>query len=238
MESIEETTKKTGTSFINHMFSFDNDAKVELMNMMQYAVLAILPIVVLNKTIQTFIPPADEDKNSLEIAVEVLAQIVLIFGGMFFIDRLITYVPTYSGEEYRAINFVTMIIGFMVIVLSLQTKIGEKVEILYQRVLDAWYGESMEEVVEDKGRKQGGIVSRPEIQQRDVMQGNNTPMPPTQYVHGGGSDRMMSAGPHFGNNVGMSMHGNMGAQQPQSFDQMYQEPMAANDGFGAFGSAF
>lgn len=238
MDSIEEATTKPTTSFVEHVFQFDNDTKSELLNILQYSVLAIVPIIVLNKTVQNFIPPADEEKGSIEILIEIFAQIVILFGGMFFIDRVITFVPTYSGENYKAVNFITMILGFMIIVLSLQTKLGEKVEILYERVMDVVYGEDKESTTQTATAKQ--VVNQQPSQSTNLLPGNQTQMPATQYTQQPQHDVMMQSVNYNQGHVSMNNTRDMvmQSQQQPAFDQMYQEPMASNDGFGAFGSVF
>ena len=72
MESLDEMTKSSGKpGFFKHVFNFNEDSKAEMLNIIQYAVLAIIPIVILNKYILKFVPEADEDKGSLEIVAEV-----------------------------------------------------------------------------------------------------------------------------------------------------------------------
>jgi hypothetical protein len=240
MDSINEETQKSTTSFVQHVFQFDNDTKSELLNILQYSILAIIPIIVLNKTVQNFIPPADEEKGTVEILLEIFAQIVLLFGGMFFIDRVITYAPTYSGENYKSVNFITMILGFLIIVLSLQTKLGEKAEILYERFMDLIGAESKEEPVKQTSQSQQKNI----VQQDNRLPANTTPMPPTQHVSPPSqmyNDPMMNNQQFGQGHVSMNStrpEMNMNGPQQPAFDQMYQEPMAANDGFGAFGSAF
>ena len=126
---------KTDQGFVSHVFNFDNKSKQDMMNIMQYAILAIFPVVLLNKSIQKCIPEADENKASLELIAEVIAQIGMIFIGSFFIHRVITYVPTYSEAKYETFSLINGIISFLIIVLSLQTKLGEKMSIITDRVL-------------------------------------------------------------------------------------------------------
>ena len=80
-------------SFFNHVFNFDEDTKCQLMNLSQYAVTAIVPVLVLNKTIQNFVPEADDEKRSFEILAEVVGLVVLMFTSMFFIHRIISFIP-------------------------------------------------------------------------------------------------------------------------------------------------
>ena len=47
----------------------------ELLNIIQYAVLAIIPIIILLKLIKNYIPEADDDKGSLVILVEVMKDV-------------------------------------------------------------------------------------------------------------------------------------------------------------------
>lgn len=124
------------------MFHFNDASKAELLNIVQYALLALLPIVLLNKTMNRFVPEADDTKSSLELGLEVMLQISFLFVALFFVHRLVTFVPTYSGEKYAELRITNVILAVMTIVLSLQTKLGEKISILADRVAELWNGES------------------------------------------------------------------------------------------------
>jgi hypothetical protein len=152
IETVSKTAQKL--TFINHMTKFDDDTKSELLNILQYSLLAIIPIVFLNKGIGRFIPDADESKGNIEIIFEVISQTFVMFIGIFIIHRLITYVPTYSGERYGELNIINIIIGILVIVLSLQTKLGEKMNILVDRLLDLWDGNTTLKEGEKQKQKQ------------------------------------------------------------------------------------
>ena len=69
------TTSSTKTGFIGHVFNFDDNTKTMLLNLFQYLGLAIIPVIVLNKTIQKYFPAEDTKKPSLEIGAEVLAEV-------------------------------------------------------------------------------------------------------------------------------------------------------------------
>ena len=147
MEALQEiggseSGKKT---FFTHVFDMSQEANGEIMNVTQYAVLGIIPVLVLNKLIQRFAPEADPDSSSIELLVEVLLQVVVMFVGVIMIHRIITYLPTYSGFRYEHLTLTNVVLAFLIIVLSLQTKLGIKVNILYDRLLDLWNGTSGEE---------------------------------------------------------------------------------------------
>lgn len=226
MDDLENVGNKTNTknTFVNHVFNFDDNTKHELMNIVQYSSLCVVPIVLLNKTIKNFIPDVDESKGNLEIIFEVLIQIIIMFVGFFYIDRLVTFVPTYSTKSYENYIVSHVIIGTLVIVLSLQTKLGEKVNILVDRILDAYYGEKEE--VDEEGKKQG--------QQQQQQQGNTFPTPekltkknePSQVNYN--SMHQTTTNPM------------VNASTPQSaFNPGASELMAANEALGgSFGSMF
>jgi hypothetical protein len=154
MENIIHEAKSINqNTFINHVFDSSDEGKAEILNVIQYSLTAILPVVMLNKTIQKFIPEADVEKSSLELLAEIFIQIVVMFIGVVLIHRIITYFPTYSGYKYEAFNLTTVILAFLVIVLSLQTKLGIKVNILVDRAYELWNGPGA--VNKKQGRKEG-----------------------------------------------------------------------------------
>jgi hypothetical protein len=127
-------------TFINHVFSTTEEGKAELLNVIQYVILAIVPVVVLNKTIQRWVPDADTEKSSLEITIEILLQLIVIFVGIVLVHRMITYVPTYSGFKYEHLNITNVVLAFLIIVISMQSKIGVKTNILLERLYELWNG--------------------------------------------------------------------------------------------------
>ena len=149
--------------FVAHVFNFDEDSKMEMMNIVQYTLVGVLPIILLNKTMQKYVPEADDEKGSAELLAEVAIQLIAMFLGMLITHRIITFVPTYSTVKYEKISIVQVVLAVLMITLSLQTKLGEKVSILFDRISDAIMGKSREgmEAKEkkeaDAAKKQQGI---------------------------------------------------------------------------------
>jgi hypothetical protein len=143
MDSILQTggeiQKKT---FINHVFSTTEEGKAEFLNVIQYSLLAVVPVILLNKMVQRFIPEADTEKSSVELLAEILIQLIVMFCGIILVHRVITYLPTYSGFKYENLTLTNSILLFLVLVLSIQTKLGIKVNILADRVGELWNGDS------------------------------------------------------------------------------------------------
>lgn len=127
-------------NFFKHVFNFDDDSKSEMLNIVQYTSLAIIPIILLNKTISKYVPEVDEKKGSLEITAELVIQIIVMFFGLLIIHRVITFVPTYSKVDYPEFSIIYIILVVLMITMSLKTKIGEKVNILIERIVELWEG--------------------------------------------------------------------------------------------------
>jgi hypothetical protein len=139
MDSLD---KKSASGFFKHVFNFEDESKSDMSNIVQYSILSLFPIVLLNKSMQKYVPEADEKKGSLEVLAEVVIQVVYMFLGLFFIHRIITYIPTYSGVNYPDFNVIFIILAVLMVVLSLQTKLGDKVGILVDRVNELWEGKN------------------------------------------------------------------------------------------------
>ena len=133
-------TETKGKTFVSHVFNFDGDTKDTLLNVTQYTALSVIPIVLLNKAVQRVFPEPDEDKTNLEILAEVLGQLVFMLVAVFFVHRLVTFVPTYSGAEYKELNLFSVVLVFLVLMLSVQTRAGQKVNILMDRLIDYYEG--------------------------------------------------------------------------------------------------
>ena len=205
--------KKT---FFNHVFSTTEEGKAEILNVVQYSLLGVIPIVLLNKLIQRFIPEADSEKSSLEILAEILIQLIVMFCGIVLIHRIITYIPTYSEFKYESFTLTNVILAFLIIVLSIQTKLGIKVNILVDRLADLWNGTSSED--ENPKKKKNVRISQPVSRQADYLEPMQSEMLPAPIV------QSRQASP---------------PQQAQAPQQDYFTPMAANSLLGgSFGAMF
>jgi hypothetical protein len=170
MDIIQEPKDYNKKTFFNHVFSTTEEGKAEILNVSQYSVLAIIPVLILNKLIQRFIPEADSDKSSLEILIEILIQLIVIFCGIILIHRVITYIPTYSGFKYENLALTNVILAFLVIVLSIQSKIGIKANLLIDRLMELWNGPSY-----DSSSRKPSVRSNHRVSQSVVVNTPNSP---------------------------------------------------------------
>ena len=149
--------KKINEGFIHHVFNFDEEHRGEMLNILQYTFLSIIPLVIIIKLTERFIPGVDNQKGSIEITFEIVAEILVLFMGFYFTNKTITYIKPFSETEYPTIVLQSLL--FMFIILSMNTKISNKVNVLFDRISDAWNGGTSSD---DKRTKKSGVkVSQP-----------------------------------------------------------------------------
>ena len=187
MDILEEARNVNRKSFLSHVFSTTEEGKAELLNVSQYACLGVIPIVILNKLIQRFIPEADHEKSSMEITIEVFLQIIVMFCGIIFIHRIISYIPTYSGFNYENLTLTNAVLAFMIIVLSIQTKLGIKVNILAERLDEMWNGPS-EEKTDSRRQSPNHVISQADYSGSSMMQNDIFPPGPAVSSNNGSSN--------------------------------------------------
>lgn len=189
-------------TFFSHVFSTTEEGKAEIMNVVQYAMLGVIPIVVLNKLIQRFIPDADVEKSSVELLIEILIQLVVMFVGVILIHRIITYVPTYSEFKYESLSLTNVLLAFMILVLSIQTKLGIKVNIMYDRFMELWEGPSVETARSNTRTSRPVAGSKHVPSQGDFMNSAQTdmfpPAPMSTTKQPEGADSMIRGGAFTG----------------------------------------
>jgi DNA-binding protein Fis len=206
------------------------------MNVSQYSLLAVIPIVILNKGVQYYVPEADEDKNSLEIIIEVVLQILVIMIGLLFIHRIVTSVPTMSKESYQDVNYTTLILAILVIVLSLQTKLGDKISILSSRVSNLWNGNN---TTKEKKKHNKIKVSQPISQPTQSQQPNQQAMQQSLDNYSTSIDSLPTqSSPNFNQMYQNTPTPLVNAQFPAQ-ENFESQIMAANEVLGgSFGSNF
>ena len=77
-----DSSDSSNTGFFKYLFNFDDTTKSELLNIMQFSTLSLIPIVILNKAMQKYVPEADDQKGSLEILAEIIIQTFVLFIGI------------------------------------------------------------------------------------------------------------------------------------------------------------
>lgn len=225
----------TSKDFFKHVFNMNDDSKSDMMNIVQYALLSVSPVVLLNKTMSKYVPESDESKGSVELGAEVVLQVVVMFIGLLLIHRINTFIPTFSGEKYPEFNIVCIILAVLMITLSLQTKLGDKVSILSDRAMQLWEGREGLTSQPAKAGNNNVKVSQPLAHQQqappsvDNMAMNSTPISqlPTNPMNTPPTTQTTT----IANNM-MANNVQSNQMQMQMPTQEAFEPVAANDGGG------
>jgi hypothetical protein len=240
-----DDSDNSNKSFFKHVFNFDDDSKSEILNIIQYALLAIIPIVILNKSIGKYVPESDDKKGSLEITAEIVIQIIVTLMGLLLIHRTITFIPTYSNSKYPEFHVIYVILAILMITLSLQTKLGEKVSILVDRITELWNGKSEKNNKNKNGSGSGNVkVSQPISGQQQVGPITGQPgytdgtaisaLP--NYEESSTSTQQL---PNYNNMYRQDTTPLVNAATPGGAEGFMNEPMAANSVLGGgFGSAW
>lgn len=242
MENVSETIKSSKSDkmgFIEYVFNFDDENKNNIMNMLQYTVLSIIPVILILKLTKNIFPEEDDTKGSLEITAESIGQLLVIMLGIWFTNKIIQFIPTYSGEAYHKFNEITFILPFMIILATMQTKLGAKFNILTNRAMELWTGKPADVTTQQAQQNNGVRVSQPFAGQGQQMQPQFHQ--PSQADH-------LDINQILPRNTQLTA---MPQQQKPDFNQMYQnqamggqmtesfEPMAANGALGGmFGSSW
>lgn len=215
-------TETKGKTFVSHVFNFDGDTKDTLLNVAQYTALSVIPVVLLNKAVQRVFPEPDEDKTNLEILAEVLGQLVFMLVAVFFVHRLVTFVPTYSGAEYKELNLFSVVLVFLVLMLSVQTRAGQKVNIIMDRFIDYYEGNPAT-------KKDAPQPVQQQQQPQPMLQQAQQFLPPMPMA----TNPMAQPPP-----PPSSMMPPPPPQQQQQFDGMYERPIEAFGGASSGGLGF
>ena len=197
----------------------------EMLNMFQYALLAIIPVLIILKSVKHFIPEEDDSKGSLEILLETTGQIILILGLIWFSDKIIRFIPTYSGSDYHKFYPTNYLLPFILILATMQTKFGAKLNILLERIMELSNGTPKGEAADIK-------VKQPIANQHQPSQADH--LDATSILP---SDRSLTTMPQQQQQQSVNFN-NMYADTQTPLEQANvptMEPMAANDmGGGGF----
>ena len=251
MENITENTtkevEKSAVGFFKFIFNFNDENKNEILNLFQYTLLGIIPVLITLKAVKHLIPEEDESKGSLEIFAENVGQIILMLIMIWFIDKMIRYIPTFSETPYSKFAPINFMLPFLIILSTLQTKLGAKFNILINRTVEIWQGRGQVHEKEETSK------SNVRVSQPLARQGHQHSMQPNYND----TSQLLPANRQLTSMPAPQQHQQVAPQQSPNFNNMYQdtpnplvdahtpgdsmqEPMAANEAFGGMfgGSAW
>ena len=238
MEGLNES-KDTKEGFFKYVFNFDEKNVNCLLNLFQYTFISVPLIVIVLKLMNYYTNEEDDSKGTLEILVEIVGSISLILMSIWFINKIIRYIPTYTKTDYPIFNEVNFIIPLFIVLFTIQTKLGAKINIMVERLVDLYEGKTnLKEKEKQKQNNSKNQQNSPPVHQNS--QGDFLNHPQMQNMKG-----------NLETQYNNSAHNNLPQQQQQqqNFNDMYQgppnplvnaaEPMAANETMGGmWGSSF
>ncbi len=204
-------------SFFEYITTFSNNEKAQVLNMLQYGGLAVLPLLILLKVMKMYVPEEDPLKGTPELSIEVLLQLGFILVAFFFIHKLVLYLPTYSNVDYEHLNLLSVILPVFFLMFALDTGIGSKLNILFDRLLLT------------VGIKKEPLQNKEPVKKNGLMVGETTTRTLSNEQVSQQQDPMASR----------MIDGFPTQREPQVQEPMMmmrEEPVAANEAFG--GSLF
>jgi len=234
MDKITDSVKSMehgSAGFFQYVFNFDTENKYRIMNMLQYTLLTIIPVLLILRGIKHIIPEDDESKGSFEILAESVGQIILIMLAIWFTNKIIYYIPTYSGEEYPKYNEVSFIIPFIIILATMQTKLGAKFNILLDRLMHVVFGNKLDNTPAQPQQQGQNVVRVSQPLAGQIHQPSQA-----DYLD---RSQLLPSNPQLSSMPTKFPAQQLQQQQPQQQEVMYAspEPMAANEG-GGWGSSW
>ena len=122
-------------SFIDYITSFSATEKAQVMNLVQYCGIAVLPLLAVLKFMKNYMPISNPLKPTSELVFEVIVQLLVILVSFFFIHKFVLYFPTYSEVKYENFSLLSGMLPLLFLMFTLDTKISEKLNVLFDRLL-------------------------------------------------------------------------------------------------------
>lgn len=126
-ETVPETT----------FFSFvAQQPKEDLANLLQYTLMSVLPAATVIYCLQEFLPPITSDAGTVQLLLEVTIGIAVVTSIMYFANRMIMYIPTWSDTPYGDISILPAMLPTVVLLLAIDMygKVGEDTRSLGARI--------------------------------------------------------------------------------------------------------
>lgn len=220
-ESVSSSSSDVGEkTFFNHVLRFDGKTKNELMDLFQYSVTAIFPILILNNIISNLFPEPDENKAILELVIEIGSELFLLLFGIYMIHRLVTYFPLFSGNAYSELNMLNIVLVFLIIILSFQTQLSEKANILFDHIKNyIFYNTGYDSSSAKRPQRENMDQKKDEGEKEETK--DRLCVNPQRQVQ-----NIQQSEVQANMNIGESPH--------SACNMLSSEPLAANEGFSGF----
>ena len=120
-----EDELKTTMKFTEHLFDGSGN---KIMNSIQYTAMSIVPLLLVNSVLETQLPAFSPRTPPLSMVIETAVHMMILLIVLYFVDRVVRYFPSMSGDKYGEVSFET--IGLLLVLLvvnSHNSHLGKKV---------------------------------------------------------------------------------------------------------------
>lgn len=142
-------------SFVDYITSFSSSEKAQMMNIVQYCGILVIPLLAVLKMMKIYMPINNPLKPTSELVFEVIVQLIVILVSFFLIHKFVLYFPTYSEVKYENFSLLSGMLPLLFLMFTLDTKISEKLNVLFDRFL-GMLGLIKEPLVEEEDSQQNG----------------------------------------------------------------------------------
>jgi hypothetical protein len=170
------------------MTSFTTEEKGQLLNMVQYCGLSIVPLLTALKLMKMYLPDNNSLKPTTDLIIEITLQLIITILVFFFIHKFILYFPTYSKIEYDNVTLLSALMPLLFLMFTLDTKISNKLNTLFDRLLNSLGIISIPEETGENEKSENSNSSATPNQFPNVNQITRAPTPegPSLQQYGGG----------------------------------------------------
>jgi hypothetical protein len=231
------------------------------MNIVQYTLLSIAPVILFVYFTKKYFPTVHQDDSSLYMFTVTVFHLLFMMVGIFFIDRIVNYIPTYSGKYYETINLTTVVLIFVLFMLLEESGFKDRTTIMLER-FDKWFfiddalirklgGEvrpfnlKIDDISNDrnsgkKNNKKGNAANAGNAPRPEDMTQQHAPSQPIPVQGPMVQQAMTQIYTGGGGGSGRGQQGQQGGYSDDSMMGGMPEPIAANAalGGGGFGSAW
>lgn len=247
---MEDIKPITNQGFFSYVFKLSRFKQEDLMNITQYTILSIVPVLLFVYFTKKYFPLVDDTDSSIYIFLITFFELVFMMTGIFFIDRIVNFIPTYSGKYYEPINLTTIVIIFVLFMLIINAGFRERTTVLLNR-FDQWFW--IDDAIAKRlgGRVRKFNIFAGDIKVKDGENKNNTkpknnmnqeanvnpplptqgPMLPNPMTNYGGTMPTQQA-PNFNNPYAGPKTPLVNADGGPAMQESFSEPLAANDALG------
>ena len=156
-------------SFIDYITSFSSSEKAQMMNIVQYCGILVIPLLAVLKMMKIYMPINNPLKPTSELVFEVIVQLIVILVSFFLIHKFVLYFPTYSEVKYENFSLLSGMLPLLFLMFTLDTKISEKLNVLFDRFL-GMLGLIKEPLVEEEDSQQTAQETMQHTMQPPQMQ--------------------------------------------------------------------